>query len=154
MSEQPVTPSVTLLTSSMPPAMPQVSDMTDDPARLIRMAGMLRGLLDEMRELPLDDAARERLSGVRERALAEICSAVEDPLKEELSRLELPLNDDGPPSSEELRVAQAQLVGWLTGLFNGVQASMQLAQVQAQQRARGLTGGSEQPQRPSPGQYL
>lgn len=139
--------------SDQPAAPGPIASTTDDPARLVRMAGMLRGLLDEMRELPLDEQSRERLQATRQRALKEICDAVEPPLQQELTRLELPLADGSTtPSTEELRIAHAQLVGWLTGLFNGVQTSLQLQRLQP---PPGLTTPSEQPEQPQGfGHYL
>jgi hypothetical protein len=140
--------------SDQPAAPSPIASTTDDPARLVRIAGMLRGLLDEMRERPLDEESRERLRATRQRALKEICDAVEPPLQQELARLELPLADDSTtPSTEELRIAHAQLVGWLTGLFNGVQTSLQLQRLQP---PPGLpTAQSEQQEQPPGfGHYL
>ncbi len=153
------------------------SSRIEEPAKVMRIGAMIKRLLDEVRDAPLDDAARTRLAAIHERSLAELEDGLSPDLVAELHRITLPLTDDGtPPSDAELRVAQAQLVGWLEGLFHGIQtvlvAQQMAAQAQLTQMRRGLPPGGlpgMQPDgagahrspvspgedgRPSPGQYL
>jgi hypothetical protein len=115
-----------------------------EPAKLLRIAGMVRELLEETRQTSLDEPGRKRLADIYQRAIGELSEVLSDDLKEELSDLAPPL--EGVPSESEIRVAQAQLVGWLEGLFHGIQAAMfsQQAAARAQfeeLRRRGLPGG-------------
>jgi len=100
-------------------ARPHVSE----PSKLIRIASMTRAMLEEVREAPLDDAGRGRLRAIYDRSLIELKEVLSDDLVEELDAVFIPI-DEGTPSEAELRVAQAQLVGWLEGLFHGIQASL------------------------------
>jgi hypothetical protein len=93
-----------------------------EPSKLIRIASMTRAMLDEVREAPLDDAGRVRLLSIYEGSLDELKEVLSDDLVEELDAVFVPINED--PSEAELRIAQAQLVGWLEGLFHGIQASL------------------------------
>jgi hypothetical protein len=105
----------------------------EEPAKVMRLGMMIKQLLDEVRSAPLDDAARERMAEVHERSLAELESGLSPELVEELHRITLPFADDGePPSGAELRIAQAQLVGWLEGLFHGIQTALVAQQMAAQ----------------------
>ena len=130
------------------------------PGQLIRIAAMVRELLGEVRQSSPDEAGRQRLRRVYERALAELREGLSEPLQQELDTLTIPL--EGTPSESEIRLAQAQLVGWLEGLFQGIQAAVwaQHAQAQAQleeMRRRGLAPSSvneDGGRRPGPGQYL
>lgn len=115
-----------------PEVLPPPDDSTDtdqarphvsEPSKLIRIASMTRAMLEEVREAPLDDAGRVRLRAIYDRSLAELKDVLSDDLVEELDAVFIPI-DDGTPSEAELRVAQAQLVGWLEGLFHGIQASL------------------------------
>jgi hypothetical protein len=130
------------------------------PAKVMRIGSMLKQLLEEVRNSSLDEASRERLAEVYERSVIEVSEALSPDLQEELRSLALPFEHDEVPSEAELRVAKAQLVGWLEGLFHGIQASMmaQQAMVQAQmaQQQRSLAGGSALPgqQTERPGTYL
>lgn len=128
--------------------------VVSDPAALIRVANMLQMLTVEVHELPLDDAGRRRLFDVQHRAVDAIRSLVSDDLGAELSSFGLPLEDVGA-SESELRIAQAQIVGWLNGLFQGIQAAMFARQMmsvdQLQEMQRQLSRGS---QPGPPGQYL
>ncbi|ACZ29208.1 hypothetical protein Xcel_0169 [Xylanimonas cellulosilytica DSM 15894] len=151
----------------------------EEPAKVMRIGGMIKRLLDEVRDAPLDDAARSRLAEIHERSLHELEDGLSPDLVEELHRITLPFADDGaPPSDAELRIAQAQLVGWLEGLFHGIQtalvAQQMAAQAQLSQMRRGLPPGGfpggpgpgglggagmhhgehGEDGRPSPGQYL
>ena len=136
---------------SAPAVDPEVMDPADieegegieEPGKVIRIAAMIRRLLEEVREAPLDEASRTRMREVYETSIKELASGLSAELREELDRLSLPFaNEDAPPSEGELRIAQAQLVGWLEGLFHGIQATLVAQQVaahnQLQQMARGL----------------
>jgi Bacterial proteasome activator len=100
-----------------------------EPSKLIRIASMTRAMLDEVREAPLDDAGRVRLVSIYEGSLTELREVLSDDLIDELDAVFLPINDN--PSEAELRIAQAQLVGWLEGLFHGIQASLISQQMSA-----------------------
>ena len=120
-----------------------------EPAKLLRIASMVRELLDETRQASLDEAGRSRLADVYHRAVGELSEVLSADLQEELADLAPPLK--GVPSESEIRVAQAQLVGWLEGLFHGIQAAMFAQQAAARQqfeelRRRGLL--SQNPQAP------
>lgn len=93
-----------------------------EPSKLIRIASMTRAMLDEVREAPLDDAGRSRLLTIYEGSLTELKDVLSDDLVEELDAVFVPITEQ--PSEAELRIAQAQLVGWLEGLFHGIQASL------------------------------
>ncbi len=125
---------------------------------------MIKQLLDEVRAAPLDDASRQRLKEIYETSVRELASALSPDLQEELARLALPF-DVETPSDAELRIAQAQLVGWLEGLFHGIQATLFAQQMAARQqleqiqRQRGLPpgqmpGGDQQGEPTRPGTYL
>jgi hypothetical protein len=100
---------------------PQQETITE-PAKLLRIASMVRELLDETRQASLDEAGRKRLTEIYQRAVSELSEVLSDDLKQELGELAPPL--EGLPTESEIRVAQAQLVGWLEGLFHGIQAAM------------------------------
>ena len=131
-----------------------------EPAKLLRIASMVRELLEETRQAALDEAGRARLRQIYERSIGELEGVLSPDLQEELATLAIPM--EGVPTESEIRVAQAQLVGWLEGLFHGIQAAMFAQQAAARQqfeelRRRGLPSG--QPTPPSgreggPGQYL
>src|SRR5690606_2115362 len=104
----------------------------EEPAKVMRIGSMIKRLLDEVRDAPLDDAARTRLAEIHERSLTELEDGLSPDLVEELHRITLPFTDDGAPSDAELRVAQAQLVGWLEGLFHGIQTALVAQQMAAQ----------------------
>lgn len=102
------------------------------PAKVMRIGTMIKQLLDEVRSAPLDDAARGRLAEVHERSLRELEDGLAPELVAELRRITLPFPDDTSPSDAELRIAQAQLVGWLEGLFHGLQTALVAQQMSAQ----------------------
>jgi hypothetical protein len=151
-----------------------VVSQIEEPAKVMRIGSMIKRLLDEVREAPLDEAARTRLAEIHERSLAELEDGLSPELMEELHRITLPFSDEAVPSEAELRVAQAQLVGWLEGLFHGIQtalvAQQMAAQAQLSQMRRALPPGTiafgpagpaphpdeDQEQQPhtTPGQYL
>jgi hypothetical protein len=120
-------------------------ETVSQPSKLIRIATMVKSMLEEVRQASLDEAGRQRLRQIHERSLQELSEVLSDDLKEELGEVMLPF-DDGTPSDSELRIAQAQLVGWLEGLFHGIQATMMTQQMMAQQqlaqmRQRALPSG-------------
>ena len=116
---QPVTPEVIPPEGGEEtPPQPAVTE----PSKLIRIASMTRAMLEEVREAPLDEAGRERLLSIYEGSLEELKEVVSDDLKEELDAVFVPIQEN--PTEAELRIAQAQLVGWLEGLFHGIQASL------------------------------
>ena len=134
-------------------------ESVSQPSKLIRIATMIKSMLEEVRQASLDDAGRQRLRQIHERSLAELSEVLSEDLRDELGGVMLPF-DDGTPSDSELRIAQAQLVGWLEGLFHGIQATMMTQQMTAQQqleqmrRGRALPAGQQQPSGPGMGQYL
>ena len=101
----------------------QVRPHVSEPSKLIRIASMTRAMLEEVRQAPLDDAGRGRLREIYDRSLTELKDVLSDDLVDELDAVFVPI-DEGTPSEAELRIAQAQLVGWLEGLFHGIQASL------------------------------
>ncbi|HEX9992723.1 MAG TPA: proteasome activator [Acidimicrobiales bacterium] len=131
-------------------------EAVEQPAKLMRIGSMIRQLLEEVRGADLDEASRDRLREVYETSVREIGTSLSPDLQEELGRLALPFAS-GTPSGAELRVVQAQLVGWLEGLFHGIQASVfaqQMAMRQQMEARRRLPAGEEQPLDPRPGTYL
>jgi hypothetical protein len=142
-----------------------------EPAKVMRIGSMVKQLLEEVRQAPLDEASRERLAEIYERSVVELSEALSPDLQEELRMLSLPFGDDEVPSDGELRVAQAQLVGWLEGLFHGIQASLMAQQLAARQQldqmrqlpgghpgqsvpGQGMQGSALPPQTERPGTYL
>jgi hypothetical protein len=103
------------------------------PTKLIRIASMVRALLDEARRAPLDDEGRRALKEIHERSIKELEEILSDDLRQELDEVTLTFTSD-TPSESELRIAQAQLVGWLEGLFHGIQATLFTQQMQAQRQ--------------------
>jgi hypothetical protein len=103
------------------------------PTKLIRIAAMVRALLDEARRAPLDDAGRRSLKEIHERSIHELQEILSPDLRRELAEVTLPFASE-TPSESELRIAQAQLVGWLEGLFHGIQATLFTQQIQAQRQ--------------------
>jgi hypothetical protein len=109
----------------------EASEQISSPTKLIRIASMVRTMLEEVRRAPLDDAGRKRLKEIHERSLEELESVLSPDLQQELSEVVLPLTSD-EPTEGELRLAQAQVVGWLEGLFHGIQATLFTQQAAAQ----------------------
>ncbi len=105
-----------------------------EPGKVLRIGSMVKQLLEEVRQAPLDEASRERLAEIYERSIIELSEALSPDLQEELKMIALPFEGDDIPSEAELRVAQAQLVGWLEGLFHGIQAALFAQQVAAKQQ--------------------
>jgi hypothetical protein len=104
------------------------------PAKVMRIGSMVKQLLEEVRIADLDEPSRERLAEIYERSIAELSEALSPDLQHELHSLALPFDHEGVPSGSELRVAKAQLVGWLEGLFHGIQASLMAQQFAARQQ--------------------
>ena len=136
----------------------EVVDSVEQPAKVLRIGSMIKQLLDEVRQAPLDSASRSRLKDIYETSVRELASGLSPDLVAELDRLALPFESD-VPSDAELRIAQAQLVGWLEGLFHGIQATLFAQQMAARsqleemrQRSIGPGSSSESPTRP--GSYL
>jgi hypothetical protein len=125
--------------------------MVAQPAKVMRIGTMVKQLLDEVRSAPLDDAARARLAEVHERSLQELEEGLSPELVDELHRITLPFSEDATPSDAELRIAQAQLVGWLEGLIQGIQATLFAQQMQAQQQLANMRGQLPPGVRPGPG---
>ena len=128
-----------------------------EPAKVMRIGSMVKVLLDEVRSAPLDEAGRTRLKEIYEQSLTELRQAISPDLAAELDRMTSPFSD-AAPSEAELRVAQAQLVGWLEGLFHGIQATLVAQQMAAraqldEMRSRGLPQ-SQMPPSERPGTYL
>src|SRR5437763_3175913 len=108
-----------------------LTDMVEQPAKVMRIGTMIKQLLEEVRAAPLDEASRARLKEIHESSIKELSSGLAPELRAELERLSLPFSDDSIPSDAELRVAQAQLVGWLEGLFHGIQTALFAQQMAA-----------------------
>jgi hypothetical protein len=132
-------------------------ESVEQPAKVLRIGSMIKQLLDEVRQAPLDEASRTRLREIYDMSVNELASGLSGDLQAELERMTSPFGPDEVPSEAELRVAQAQLVGWLEGLFHGIQATLFAQQMAAraqleQMRQRGLPAPADQGLRP--GQYL
>ncbi|BBZ02253.1 bacterial proteasome activator [Mycolicibacterium chitae] len=142
-----------------------VTDLVEQPAKVMRIGTMIKQLLEEVKAAPLDDASRNRLREIHKTSIAELEDGLAPELREELERLALPFTEDVVPSDAELRIAQAQLVGWLEGLFHGIQtalfAQQMAARAQLEQMRQGALppgmgapGRPGGPQQPGTGQYL
>jgi hypothetical protein len=141
---------------------PEPTEAVQHPAKVMRIGSMIKQLLEEVRRAPLDEPGRARLAEIYESSVDELSKSVSPDLREELARLVGPVvgrgeAGGGPPSEAELRVAQAQLVGWLEGLFHGIQATLFAQQLEARQqleelRQRSLPSGDGPSGRP--GTYL
>lgn len=126
--EQPLKPDIVESDSA------EQSEPTPDvtqPTKLIRIASMTRAMLEEARQAPLDDGGRQRMATVHARSVDELRDVLSNELEDEFNEIMIPLNDEGV-SEAELRVAQAQLIGWLEGVFHGIQASLWSQQMNAQ----------------------
>lgn len=122
-----------------------ITELVEQPAKVMRIGGMIRQLLEEVKAAPLDEASRNRLRDIHAASITELEAGLAPELVEELHRLSLPFTEDVTPSEGELRIAQAQLVGWLEGLFHGLQtaiyAQQMAARAQFEQMRRGLPAG-------------
>jgi hypothetical protein len=145
-----------------------VLEMVEQPAKVMRIGSMIRQLLDEVKAAPLDEKSRARLAEIHRSSIKELEDGLAPELVDELERLSLPFTEGDTPSEAELRIAQAQLVGWLEGLFHGIQttlfAQQMAARAQLEQMRRALPpgvmpgpGGPEEAVQPPPrtsGPYL
>jgi hypothetical protein len=141
-----------------------LGEMVEQPAKVMRIGTMIKQLLEEVRAAPLDDASRQRLRDIHASSIRELEQGLAPELREELERITLPFAEDETPSDAELRIAQAQLVGWLEGVFHGIQTALFAQQMAAraqleEMRRRALPPGApggQQPAdfRPGGGQYL
>jgi hypothetical protein len=122
-----------------------LTSLVEQPAKVMRIGSMIRQLLEEVKSAPLDDASRQRLKEIHRRSIKELETGLAPELVEELERLTLPFTGDETPSDAELRISQAQLVGWLEGLFHGIQtaiyAQQMAARAQFEQIRRALPPG-------------
>ncbi len=122
-----------------------LTDLVEQPAKVMRIGSMIRQLLEEVKAAPLDEASRHRLKEIHQASIKELETGLAPELVEELERLSLPFTEEGTPSESELRIAQAQLVGWLEGLFHGIQtaiyAQQMAARAQLEQMRRSLPPG-------------
>jgi hypothetical protein len=117
-----------------------LTDLVEQPAKVMRIGTMIKQLLEEVRAAPLDDASRERLRDIHRTSIRELEDGLAPELREELERLTLPFTEEGVPSDAELRIAQAQLVGWLEGLFHGIQTALFAQQMAARQQLEQMRG--------------
>ena len=131
-----------------------ITELVEQPAKVMRIGSMIRQLLEEVKAAPLDEASRQRLKEIHAASIKELETGLAPELVEELDRLTLPFTEDGTPSEGELRIAQAQLVGWLEGLFHGIQTAIYAQQMasraQLEQIRRALPmgqGGQQAPAR-------
>jgi hypothetical protein len=139
-----------------------ITDLVEQPAKVMRIGTMIKQLLEEVRAAPLDEASRTRLREIHATSIRELEEGLAPELREELDRLTLPFTDGSVPSDAELRIAQAQLVGWLEGLFHGIQTALfaqqmaARAQLEQMREQRGLPPGTGGHGRPGSGtgQYL
>ena len=152
-----------------PDGAPILSERDDDPSRLIeqpakvmRIGTMIKQLLEEVRAAPLDEAGRQRLVEIHRRSIVELEDGLAPELRDELERISLAFEEGTTPTEAELRITQAQLVGWLEGLFHGIQAALVAQQMAARMQLEQMRGrpalppglGGQQPDGKSPGQYL
>jgi hypothetical protein len=132
-------PPPTLVVAGEPDGQEEAKESVASPAKVLRIGSMTKELLEEVRRAPLDDAGRTRLREIYETSVRELADGLSGDLKEELARLSSPFSGD-TPSDAELRVAQAQLVGWLEGLFHGIQAAIFSQQMAAQAQLQQMRG--------------
>ena len=137
--------------TSPPPGEPHESSVSD-PAKLIRLGTMLQALMAEVRQADTDEQSRMLLARIHAETMEELATVLSPDLMEELSEFAACCDADGIPTESEIRIAQAQLVGWLQGLLQGLQASMLAQQAAATSHLRELTAASgNEPVRPAPG---
>lgn len=122
-----------------------VTDLVEQPAKVMRIGTMIKQLLEEVRAAPLDDASRTRLREIHATSIHELAGGLAPELRDELNRLALPFSEDKVPSDAELRIAQAQLVGWLEGLFHGIQTALFAQQMAARAQLEHMRQGALPP---------
>jgi hypothetical protein len=128
------------------------AELVEQPAKVMRIGSMIKQLLDEVRSAPLDQAGRARLAEIHERSIVELEKGLAPELVEELRRIALPFGDGETPSDAELRIAQAQLVGWLEGLFHGIQTALMAQQMAARAQLDEMRRALPMGHGPMPGQ--
>ena len=128
-----------------------LTDLVEQPAKVMRIGTMIKQLLEEVRAAPLDDASRHKLRDIHRTSIRELEDGLAPELRDELERLTLPFTDDNVPSDAELRIAQAQLVGWLEGLFHGIQTALFAQQMAARQQLEQMRQGALPPGMAAPG---
>ncbi len=156
-----------LIPSVVPDQPEEPHEAVESPGKVMRIGSMIKQLLEEVRQTELDEPSRERLREIYDRSITELSSSLSPDLQQELARLALPFEPDTAPTAAELRIAKAQLVGWLEGLFHGIQATLFAQQMAARQQLEQMRGqlgpgmaqaagpppdGSEE--HPLPGTYL
>ncbi|MBF6356912.1 bacterial proteasome activator family protein [Nocardia higoensis] len=122
-----------------------LADMVEQPAKVMRIGTMIKQLLEEVRAAPLDDASRSRLKEIHRSSVRELEQGLAPELRAELERLTLPFGEEAVPSDAELRIAQAQLVGWLEGLFHGIQTALFAQQMAARAQLEQMRQGALPP---------
>ena len=140
----------------------EVDETVDHPAKVMRIGAMMKQLLEELRSMELDEPSRDRLRDIYDTSVSELGAALSPDLRDELGRLALPFSAEETPSGAELQIAKAQLVGWLEGLVQGMQAMLFAQQMAAQQQLQSMRGqlgpgGDEAAPdigEPRPGTYL
>jgi hypothetical protein len=130
-----------------------VTDLVEQPAKVMRIGTMIKQLREEVRAAPLDDASRNRLRDIHQTSIHELEEGLAPELRDELERLTLPFSEDKIPSDAELRIAQAQLVGWLEGLFHGIQTALFAQQLSARAQLEQMRQGALPPGVGIPGQH-
>ena len=128
-----------------------LTDLVEQPAKVMRIGTMIKQLLEEVRAAPLDDASRSKLREIHKTSIRELEDGLAPELRDELERLTLPFTEDSVPSDAELRIAQAQLVGWLEGLFHGIQTALFAQQMAARQQLEQMRQGALPPGMSAPG---
>ena len=128
-----------------------ITDLVEQPAKVMRIGTMIKQLLEEVKAAPLDDASRTRLREIHATSISELEDGLAPELLDELHRLALPFTEDKVPSDAELRIAQAQLVGWLEGLFHGIQTALFAQQMAARTQLEQMRQGALPPGMPQPG---
>jgi len=128
-----------------------VTDLVQQPAKVMRIGTMIKQLLEEVRAAPLDDASRTRLREIHSTSIRELEDGLAPELRAELQRLALPFSEDKVPTDAELRIAQAQLVGWLEGLFHGIQTALFAQQMAAREQLEHMRQGALPPGTAPPG---
>jgi len=129
-----------LVPSVVQPGEEEPRESVESPGKVMRIGSMIKGLLEEVRQSELDEPSRERLREIYETSIAELASALSPDLQDELKRLAHPFDNPGAPSEAELRIVKAQLVGWLEGLFHGIQATLFAQQMAARQQLEQMQG--------------
>ncbi|PWR07633.1 DUF2587 domain-containing protein [Micromonospora acroterricola] len=117
--------------------------LVEQPAKVMRIGSMIKQLLEEVKAAPLDDASRNRMREIHARSIVELKEGLAPELRDELERISLPFAEDKAPSESELRIAHAQLVGWLEGLFHGIQAALVAQQMAARVQLEQMRGGRQ-----------